>query len=165
MSTEGGQMARNREHDRVLVKKLMDAGKGSRAIYRETGIPESTVRGHMKAIRQGREVTPQGHAASQPDDAPPVALGALLPPDDLIRLKALLKWWQQREERAEQPSEPPRDLIRWTVYVDRPHKEAIEAEANAERVSIATIINRALDAYFTERSTTSTPSTSTTSTS
>jgi hypothetical protein len=158
-------MARDRVHDRISVKKLMDAGKGSRAIYRETGIPESTVRSHMKAIRQGREVTPQGHVASQPDDSPPVALGALLPPDDLIRLKALLKWWQQREERAEQPSEPTRDNVRWTIYVDRPHKDAIEAEANAERISIATVINRALDAYFATGSATSTSSTSTMSTS
>ena len=54
--------------------------------------------------------------------------------------------------------------MRWTVYMDRSHKEAVEAEANAEHTSIATVINRALDAYFTTRSTTSTSSTSTIST-
>jgi hypothetical protein len=87
---------------------------------------------------------------------PEAPLQAFLSPEDLIRLKGLLKWWEQREARAERPTEPQRDNVRWTVYVDRPHKEAIEAEANAERVSIATVINRALDAYFTGRSTVST---------
>jgi hypothetical protein len=51
------------------------------------------------------------------------------------------------------------------MYVDRPHKEAIEAEANAERTSITTVVNRALDAYFAEQSAASTSSTSTMSTS
>jgi hypothetical protein len=155
-------MTRDRTRDRASVEKLMDAGNGSRAISRETGIPESTVRGHMKVIRQERE---GAQVTSQPEDSTPVALGALLLPEDLIRLKALLKWWQQREERAEQPSEPTRDNVRWTIYVDRPHKDAIEAEANAERISIATVINRALDAYFATGSATSTSSTSTMSTS
>ncbi len=156
-------MARDQAQDRARVQTLMEAGKGSRAISRETGIPETTVRRHLHTIRQG-----QGAGAVPPTkdagEGPPVALGALLAPEDLMRLKALLKWWQQREERSQQPPEPSRDLIRWTVYVDRPHKEAIEAEANAERVSIATIINRALDGYFAGRSTVSTPSTSTAST-
>lgn len=111
-------MARNREHDTARVRELMNAGHSGRAISRETGIPETTVRSHMKSIQQARKIA-VAQTTSPLNSPPPVPLGAILPPDDLIRLKALLKWWQQREERAEQPAEPTRDNVRWTVYMDR----------------------------------------------
>jgi hypothetical protein len=152
-------MAR-RAHDIAPVRKLFEAGvRGSRAISRETGIPESTVRSYIKTIQQEQGAGPEPHGR------PPVTLGAVLAPEDLIRLKALLKWWQQREEHTQQPTESTRDLVRWTVYVDRPHKEAIEAEASAERASITSILNRALDAYYAQKSTGCTSSISTSSTS
>jgi ribbon-helix-helix CopG family protein len=43
--------------------------------------------------------------------------------------------------------------VRWTIYLAAPYKEAIEAEAEAERVSITTVINRAVASYLARTST------------
>jgi hypothetical protein len=78
-------------------------------------ISDSTVWSYIKAI----EREPEAGAESQgrPAETPSITLRAILTPDNLLRLKALLKWWHQREKHAQQPPEPPRDLIRWTVYI------------------------------------------------
>jgi hypothetical protein len=156
---------RDHAQDLARVREAMDAGiTGSRAIARRTNIPESTVRRRLEEIalvrtRDGafqapawREEPPTNELASVPAvvvETPVVRFTS----SELESLRAMLHWWQQREVRAQQPQEPRQDLVRWTIYLAAPYKEAIEAEAEAERVSITTVINRAVASYLARTST------------
>jgi hypothetical protein len=168
ISGEGGAMARaTRDYaqDLAQVRETMDAGiTGSRAIARRTNIPESTVRRRLKEIALARARDGASQAPARQEEPPtnePASVPAVIVETPVVRftsselesLKAMLHWWQQREARAQQPQEPRQDLVRWTIYLAAPYKEAIEAEAEAERVSITTVINRAVASYLARMST------------
>jgi hypothetical protein len=157
---------RDHAQDLALVREAMDTGiTGSRAIARRTNIPEPTVRRRIKEIEleraRDRAVVTQIPARQEPPPDEPASVPAVIVETPVVRftsselesLKAMLHWWQQREARAQQPQAHRQDLVRWTVYLAAPYKKAIEAEAEAERVSITTVINRAVASYLARTST------------
>jgi hypothetical protein len=154
---------RDHAQDLARVREAMDAGiTGSRAIARRTNIPESSVRRRLQEIALARDEASQAPARQEesPTDEP-VSVPSVVVETPVIRLasselqslRAMLKWWQQREVRAQQPEAHRQDLVRWTIYLAAPYKAAIEAEAEAERVSITTVINRAVASYLARTST------------
>ena len=157
---------RDHAQDLARVREAMDAGiTGSRAIARRTNIPERTVRRRIQEIAlaraQGRAVVTQAPAWQGPPSDEHSAVPAVIVETPVVRftsselesLRAMLTWWQQREARAQQPEAHRQDLVRWTIYLAAPYKAAIEAEAEAERVSITTVINRAVASYLARPST------------
>jgi hypothetical protein len=157
---------RDHTQDLARVREAMDAGiTGSRAIARRTNIPESSVRRRIKeiAFERARDeaVVTQRPAGQEPSTDEHAAVPAVIVETPVVRftsselesLRAMLHWWQQREARAQQPQQPRQDLVRWTIYLAAPYKEAIEAEAEAERESITTVINRAVASYLARTST------------
>jgi hypothetical protein len=156
---------RDHAQDLARVREARDAGiTGSRAIARRTHIPEPTVRRRLKEIALARARDGASQAPAQQEEPPtnePVSVPAVIVETPVVRftsselesLRAMLHWWQQREVRAQQPQEPRQDLVRWTIYLAAPYKEAIEAEAEAERVSITTVINHAVASYLARTST------------
>jgi hypothetical protein len=102
--------------------------------------------------RPGPPVVDTSLPAPMPS-GPPVQVHPGVPPEwqgleqDLLEVVA---WWRERKLQRVDPG-GPRDTERWTVHVDKRWIEAIKQEADAERVPIMEIVDRAFRRYFEGR--------------
>jgi hypothetical protein len=129
---------------------------GTPPLYVHSGVPdeseESPVGGDdVAGVHTGIPTLPrsggsEGHLGTPAGGMDPEcaeALTAAWP-----ELQQMLTWWRQRQMHA---AHGP--LVRHTFHIDERWLKAIRREADLTRESYAAVVNRALAAYFTARST------------
>ena len=125
-------------------------------LYVHPGVPdeseESPVGGEdIAGVHEGIPTLPlpsghEGHLGTPEGGLSPQLVEALTAawPD----LQHLLVWWRQRQTQAAHGQ-----LVRHTFHIDERWLAAIRREADLTGESYAAVVNRALAAYFTGRST------------
>lgn len=63
---------------------------------------------------------------------------------DLIEM---VTWWRERKLRQTQPRRQ-REMVRWTIHIDRRWRDRIMEIADAQRISIADVVDDLCRAYF-----------------
>lgn len=79
--------------------------------------------------------------------APPPALQDLSRAD-IIALKQLIAWWQERSATLRAAQDGDRTLSRMTLYVEQRWQEAIRQMAAMDGSSIASVVNAAFQHFF-----------------
>jgi hypothetical protein len=79
-------------------------------------------------------------------------MGSLTPPQ-IAALPELLDWWQRRQETRAAAVEGDRQTERVTFHVEKRWIDAIRRQAGLDHATITQIVNRALQAFFTDRRT------------
>jgi ParB-like chromosome segregation protein Spo0J len=142
------------EIDDAQLRNLLDQGVSQHEIARRLGVPRSTLQDHLKRlppveVHRGTPAVIPRRLPRPPevDHTPqtPAALETIT--SDLLEVA---QWWRARKMRRVDPG-GPRDTQRWTVHVDKRWIEAVKEEAEAEGVSQAEIVDRALRQYFEGR--------------
>ena len=131
--------------DAQLKTLYEEKGLSPGEIAQRTGIPKSTLTARIKALRLTRQRAP---ATSTPD----VHMGTLTPPQ-IAALPELLDWWQRRQETLAAAAEGDRQTERVTFHVEKRWIDAIRRQADLDHATITQIVNRAFQAFFTERRT------------
>ncbi len=155
--------------DRHQVERWLSEGLSLRQIAQRLGLPTTTFWRQWQRLQL--EASPPVHAEvteMPPRSGPPAVDTSLpapmpsgppaqvhigVPPElqgvqqDLLEVVA---WWRERKLQRVHPG-PPRDTERWTVHVDKRWIEAVKQEADAERVPIMAIVDRAFRRYFEGR--------------
>ena len=117
------------------------------AAFRRMGVNRSTGQRALERRERGRAPSPAIEVlpAQQPltDEAPvPVVL------DDMKGdLMEMVTWWRERKLRQTQPRRQ-RDMVRWTIHIDRRWRDRIMEIANAQRTSIADVVDDICRSYF-----------------
>jgi hypothetical protein len=125
----------------LYEKKGLSQGE----IAHRTGIPKSTLTARIKALGLTRK---RAAANSTPD----VHMGSLTPPQ-IAALPELLDWWQRRQETRATAAEGDRQTERVTFHVEKRWIAAIRRQADLDHATITQIVNRAFQAFFTDRRT------------
>lgn len=131
--------------DAQLKTLYEEKGLSQGEIAHRTGIPKSTLNARMKALGLTRK---RALAHSTPD----VHLGTLTPPQ-IAALPELLDWWQRRQETRAAAAEGDRQTARVTFPVEQRWIDAIRRQADLDHATITQIVNRAFQAFFTDRRT------------
>ena len=155
--------------ERRQVERWLAEGRSLRQIAQRLGLSWTTFWRQWQRLQQ--ETTPPVHGevtelpprpgppavdTSLPaptPSGPPTQVHPGVPPElqgiqqDLLEVVA---WWRERKLQRVHPG-PPRDTERWTVHVDKRWIEAVKQEADAERVPIMEIVDRAFRRYFEGR--------------
>jgi DNA-binding Lrp family transcriptional regulator len=140
--------------DDQQLRTLLKEGVSQREIARRLGIPRSTLQDYMKRLQpvevhRGTPAVIPRHVPRPPEvDPAPQTLAAL----EAIKVDLLevAQWWRTRKMRRVD-SGGPRETQRWTVHVEKRWIAAVKEEAEAEGVSQAAIVDRALRQYFEGR--------------
>jgi hypothetical protein len=117
------------------------------AAFRRMGVNRSTGQRALERRERGRAPSPSVEVlpAPQPrtDEAPvPVVW------DDMKGdLMEMVTWWRERKLRQTQPRRQ-RDMVRWTIHIDRRWRDRIMEIANAQRTSIADVVDDICRSYF-----------------
>jgi hypothetical protein len=117
------------------------------AAFRRMGVNRSTGQRALERRERGRAPSPTVEVlpAPQPrtDEAPvPVVW------DDMKGdLMEMVTWWRERKLRQTQPRRQ-RDMVRWTIHIDRRWRDRIMEIANAQRTSIADVVDDICRSYF-----------------
>jgi hypothetical protein len=99
----------------------------------------------MKALGLTRKPA----AATSP---PALAMDTLTQPQ-IAALPELLDWWQRRQETRAAAAEGARQPERVTFHVEKRWIDAIRRQADLDNATMTQMVNRALQAFFTDRST------------
>jgi hypothetical protein len=68
--------------------------------------------------------------------------------DDLkADLIEMVTWWRDRKLRQAQPRQA-RDMVRWTIHIDRRWRDGIMVISDAQRTSIADVVDDICRHYF-----------------
>jgi hypothetical protein len=141
-------------------RDLQAQGHSNRKIAELMGMPESTLRDNLKILQaqhnQGIPMETQGipipESHTEPIESAEVTSGGHQVdlehylPGLVDELKAMLGWWRQRQQSAQQPTEK---LERVTYHVAPKWIEAVRREADLTGESYAGVVNRAFAQYFT----------------
>jgi hypothetical protein len=130
------------------LRQLISEGVSQRKIARQTGIPRSTLQLRLKQL-QVYEVH-RGTPTIIPRGTPKVDLNPQTPAElDAIKVDLLevAAWWRARKMRRVDPRRP-QTTKRQTWHVDVRWIEAVREAADAEAVSQAEIVDRALQQFF-----------------
>jgi hypothetical protein len=131
--------------DAQLKTLYEEKGLSQGEIAHRTGIPKSTLNARIKALG----LTRKRALANSPSDGP---TGPLTPPQ-IAALPELLDWWQRRQETRAAAVEGNRQTERVTFHVEKRWIDAIRRQADLDHATITQIVNRALQAFFTDRRT------------
>lgn len=131
--------------DAQLKTLYEEKGLSQGEIAHRTGIPKSTLNARIKALGLTRQ---RALANRTPD----VHLGTLTPPQ-IAALPELLDWWQRRQETRAAAAEGDRQTARVTFHVEQRWIDAIRRQADLDHATITQIVNRAFQAFFTDRRT------------
>jgi hypothetical protein len=116
------------------------------AAFRRMGVNRSTGQRALERRERGRAPSPAVEVlpAQQPrtDEAPvPVVW------DDMKGdLMEMVTWWRERKLRQTQPRRQ-RDMVRWTIHIDRRWRDRIMEIANAQRTRIADVVDDMCRSY------------------
>ena len=131
--------------DAQLKTLYEEQGRSQGEIAQRTGIPKSTLNARIKALG----LTRQRARANSPSDGP---LSPLTPPQ-MAALPELLDWWQRRQETRAAAAEGDRQTERVTFHVEKRWIDAIRRQADLDHATLTQIVNRAFQAFFTDRRT------------
>jgi hypothetical protein len=131
--------------DAQLKTLYEEKGLSQGEIAQRTGIPKSTLNARMKALGLTRK---PAAAKSTPD----VNMGTLTPPQ-IAALPELLDWWQRRQETRAAAAAGERQTARVTFHIEKRWIDAIRRQAALDHATITQIVNRAFQAFFTDRPT------------
>jgi DNA-binding transcriptional regulator YiaG len=131
--------------DAQLKTLYEEKGLSQGEIAHRMGISKRTLNARMKALGLTRKPAP---ATSTPD----VHMDTLTPPQ-IAALPELLDWWQRRQETRAAATEGERQTERVTFHVEKRWIEAIRRQADLDHATITQIVNRAFQAFFTDRHT------------
>jgi transposase len=137
--------------DDETLRQLMGQRLSQREISRQTGIPRTTLQARLKRL----EVHPVHHGTPTviPRGGPEIDLRPQTPAElDAITadLLEVVDWWRTRKLRRVDPRRL-RTTRRQTWHVDIELVERVKEAADAEGVSQAEILDRALRQYFEGR--------------
>ena len=130
------------------LRTLLEQGVSQREIARRLGIPRSTLQDYLKRqqvvpVHRGTPtVLPRGTPAVDLSPQTPAELRAIS--QDLLEVAA---WWRARKMRRVDLG-GPRETRRQTWHVDVQWIERVKEQAEAEGVSQAEIVDRALRHFF-----------------
>jgi hypothetical protein len=62
-------------------------------------------------------------------------------------LLEMVTWWRDRKLRQTQPRQA-RDMVRWTIHIDRRWRDRIMEISDAQRTSIADVVDDICRSYF-----------------
>ena len=125
---------------------LAELGSQS-AAFRRMGINRST--GQRALERRQRRVAPSPPVEVLPAH-PPLASEAPVPAvlDDVKGdLLDMVTWWRERKLRQTQPRRQ-REMVRWTIHIDRRWRDRIMEISDAQRTSMADVVDDLCRAYF-----------------
>ncbi len=137
-----------RDVDDEQLRTLLEQGISQRDIARRLGIPRSTLQDFLK--RQQVVPVHRGTPTILPRGTPDVDLGPQTPAElraittDLLEVAA---WWRARKMRRVDPG-GPRETRRQTWHVAVEWIDRVKEQAEAEGVSQAEIVDRALRHFF-----------------
>jgi hypothetical protein len=117
------------------------------AAFRRMGVNRST--GQRALERRQRRVAPSPTVEVLPAQ-PPLAYEAPVPAvlDDVKGdLLEMVTWWRERKLRQTQPRRQ-REMVRWTIHIDRRWRDRIMEIADAQRTSMADVVDDICRAYF-----------------
>ena len=131
--------------DAQLKTLYEEKGLSQGEIAHRTGIPKSTLTARIKALGLTRK---RAIANSTPD----VPMGPLTQPQ-IAALPELLDWWQRRQDTLAAAAEGERQTERVTFHIEKRWIDAIRRQADLDHATITQIVNRAFQAFFTDRRT------------
>jgi Winged helix-turn-helix DNA-binding len=129
--------------DAQLKTLYEEKGLSPGEIAQRTGLPKSTLNARMKALRLTRKRAPA-------NSTPAIHLEPLTPPQ-IAALPELLDWWQRRQATLAAAAEGERQTERVTFHVEKRWIDAIRRQADLDHATITQIVNRAFQAFFTDR--------------
>ena len=125
---------------------LAELGSQS-AAFRRMGVNRST--GQRALERRQQRVTPSPTVEVLPAQ-PPLAYEAPVPAvwDDVRGdVLEMVTWWRERKLRQTQPRRQ-REMVRWTIHIDRRWRDRIMEISDAQRTSMADVVDDICRAYF-----------------
>jgi hypothetical protein len=133
------------EADQGSPQGLPEGNQGGRNPMVSLGPPQPDQA--ETAVLAGRATPPPPSGGLEDTQSGPLPI---LSTQDLQDLQALLDWWRQRHQQAQEPTER---LERVTYHVAPKWIEAVRREADTTGDSYAAVVNRAFAQYFTAKST------------
>jgi hypothetical protein len=127
--------------------KLFAELRSQNAAFRRMGVNRSTGQRALERRERGRAPSPAIEVlpAQQPlTSAAPVPVVLDDMKGDLIEM---VTWWRERKLRQTQPRRQ-RDMVRWTIHIDRRWRDRIMEIADAQRTSIADVVDDICRSYF-----------------
>lgn len=135
------------QFDYQLYDKLYAELGSQNAVFRRMGVNRSTgqraVERREKAVATFRNVEVLPTQPSLPSQSEvPAVLDDLK--EDLIEM---VTWWRHRKLCQTQPRQA-RDMVRWTIHIDRRWRDGIMELSDAQRTSIADVVDDICRHYF-----------------
>jgi hypothetical protein len=135
------------QFDYERFDKLYKELGSQNAAFRQMGVNRSTGqralerREKASAPSPAVEVLPAQHPRPSQRDVP-VALN-----DIKGELMELALWWREGKLRQTQPRRQ-REMVRWTIHIDRRWRDRIMEMSDAQRTSIADVVDDICRSYF-----------------